>query len=452
YRQSPAAPPTEELRSLDRMREASRQSALQVLAAAQANSRAEVFGEMRRYLEEHARLREEIREIHRRFLSEGPPPKSHSRTTDDKEAKETIEDSNAENSSEVFRRARSVYGDFLRWPQTIAYGNPFARREVLTDIKEQLLARLRPVRSATTGYSLIPGSRHGILPLNPVMKLWKEKAGYERQLPDVANKEINLRQTVLCLLDLARLVHPEMDSMELRLGRIVQEKLGIRNLKNMHFFLMPGSCGVVREIERPDFPDFRNMIIGESRKPQELGITEPSILTGAWYKKRNHSLYYPVGGDNGQLLRSIYLALRLPGPAAFYFALGQFVHDCLDDSLIYYVGSEIPFRQVMEDYYTQEDRVRKNRGEKTGRRKIDNSRDAVRFMFAVAYSRFLMEALTGSSQTHFRHPPTERWMLRYLNLPVLSLTDRSRFRDIRRKARSIIEDWGDAMPSASAET
>ncbi|MBI41149.1 MAG: hypothetical protein CMF59_16250 [Leptospiraceae bacterium] len=111
----------------------------------------------------------------------------------------------------------------------------------------------------------------------------------------------------------------------------------------------------------------------------------------------------------------------------------------MPDNLIYYAGSEVPFRQITEDYYRQEDKVRKNRGEKTGRRRVDNSRPAVRFMFAVAYARALMEALTGSSQSNFRHPPTEKWMSRYLNLPVLSVSERSRFKELRRKSRSLIE-------------
>lgn len=389
-------------------------------------------------LEEHASLRKELRKIHEDFIAGAPGQR--------KNIPEQTTEAILEPGDRPFRTAQTKYGKAVDWPSHIAYGNPFARREVLLHIKQQLLDRLRPVRSTTTGYSLIPGSRHGILPLNPVMKLWKDRPGFEKALPSIASLEINTPDTVECLVRLARLVHPELSDLELRLGRIVREKRGSLGLKNMQIFLMPGSCGAAREIERPDFPEFRNSVIGESRKPEELGVSaEPSILTGAWYKKKNHALYYPIGGDNGQLLRSIYLALRLPGPAAFFFALGQFVHDCLPDTLVYYAGSEIPFRQITEDYFRLEDRVRKNRGEKTGRRKIDNSRPAVRFMFAVAYSRALMEALTGSSQSNFRHPPTEKWMSRYLNLPVLSVTDRNRFRSIRGRARSIIETASRAM-------
>ncbi|HBS06011.1 MAG TPA: hypothetical protein DEA96_13675 [Leptospiraceae bacterium] len=373
--------------------------------------------------------------------SNGPvEPKTENPVTQDSQS--NISGNAGASLQGILKKAEEHYGKAVEWPAHIPYGNPFARREVLLHVKEQLLDRLRPVRSTTTGYSLIPGSRHGILPLNPVMKLWKDKPGFEANLPEIASLEINTPPTVECLLQLAALVDTELYQRELRLGRILSEKLGTRNLKNLKIFLMPGSCGAAREIERPDFPEFRNSVIGESRKPEELGVSnEPSILTGGWYKKRNHALYYPIGGDNGQLLRSIYLALRLPGPAAFFFALGQFVHDCLPDNLIYYAGSEIPFRQVTEDYYRQEDKVRKNRGEKTGRRKVDNSRAAVRFMFAVSYSRALMEALTASSQSNFRHPPTEKWMSRYLNLPVLSVSDRSRFKELRSRARSLIESW-----------
>ncbi|MCB1137196.1 MAG: hypothetical protein KDK23_00510 [Leptospiraceae bacterium] len=444
-------------------------------------------GQLERMLKRHANIRKEIRNIYLEFSGGAAssaafpdpglpwPQELHSGQSDEKRSGGNIgarksgiagnsEEREKENSVEGFKESsreaefaaadtsaaaktvesisRKKYGNGIEWPSHIVYGDPFHRREALLHIKQQILDRLRPVRSTTTGYSLIPGTRHGILPLNPVLKLWKDKPGFERDLPPVAALEINTIDTVNCLLLLAQLAHPELDQLKLRLGRIVQEKRGNLNLENLTFFLMPGSCGAAREIERPDFPEFRNSVIGESRNPSELGLAgEPSILTGAWYKKRNHALYYPIGGDNGQLLRSIFLALRLPRPAAFFFALGQFVHDCLPDNLVYYAGSEIPFRQITEDYYRLEDRVRKNRGEKTGRRRIDNSRPAVRFMFAVSYSRILMEALTGSSQSNFRHPPTEQWMSRYLDLPALSISDRSRFRRIRSRAREIISGY-----------
>ncbi|MCB1170859.1 MAG: hypothetical protein KDK25_11010 [Leptospiraceae bacterium] len=442
--------------------------ALQMIQSLKKLSRS--AGDLEQMLRRHARIRQEIRSIYLAFSGTSgaafpdpgfPWPEEK---TEDRKALESFRDQEpvagdaskdrqrftgedpgmqpSTDSETTLAIAQNKYGRSIQWPPHIAYGDPFLRREVLIHVKQQILDRLRPVRSTTTGYSLIPGTRHGILPLNPVMKLWKDKPGFERDLPPVAALEINTTDTVDCILELARLVHPELDQLELRLGRILQEKLGNLRLGNLKIFLMPGSCGAAREIERPDFPEFRNSVIGESRNPSELGLSaEPSLLTGAWYKKRNHALYYPIGGDNGQLLRSIYLALRLPGPAAFFFALGQFVHDCLPDNLVYYAGSEIPFRQITEDYYRLEDRVRKNRGEKTGRRRIDNSRPAVRFMFAVSYSRILMEALTGSSQSNFRHPPTEQWMSRYLNLPALPISERSRFRSLRNRAREIIAGY-----------
>jgi len=98
------------------------------------------------------------------------------------------------------------------------------------------------------------------------------------------------------------------------------------------------------------------------------------------------------------------------------------------------------FRECVEEYYRLEDRVRRNRGEKFGRRRTDNSRDGVRFMFALAYARVLTEALTGTAQTHFRHPPTERWLFERLGLPVLTLSEKTRLRKIRRGAREIIAE------------
>lgn len=441
YRSVPMGTNTD-LKLLHDQRNRSRKEANQILESAiKLNSDIQIWKDL---LQEHADVRARIRRIYEDYLQH--PAQIHR----DRSATEASSLEDSRDDLPIARKqlddsqisAKLKYGKTISWPDHIDYGNPFARREVLQSIKEQLLERLRPVRSTTTGYSLIPGSRHGILPLNPVMKLWKEKPGFEKDLPEIASLEINTPATVDCLLSLAQLVDNNLFQRELRLGRILKEKLGSQNLASMKILLMPGSCGAAREIERPDFPEFRNLVIGESRKPQELGVAgEASILTGAWYKKRNHALYYPIGGDNGQLIRSIFLALRLPGPAAFFFALGQFVHDCLPDNLVYYAGSEIPFRQITEDYYRQEDRVRKHRGEKTGRRRIDNSRPAVRFMFSVAYSRALMEALTGSSQSHFRHPPTEQWMSRYLEIPVLAITDRNRFRKLRSQARNLIQSF-----------
>ncbi|MBU41828.1 MAG: hypothetical protein CMN76_01300 [Spirochaetaceae bacterium] len=424
YRAAPVGKTTD-LRLLHNQRNAARREALNLLDS--ISKLHPLALQWQKLIHEHETIRQSIRRKYENYL-EG-------KTESDRQAFEPAHPS-------IFGKAAQRYGHAVTWPEHIRYGDPFCRREVLLHIKQQLLNRLRAVRSTTTGYSLIPGSRHGILPLNPVMKLWKEKPGFEPSLPELAKLEINTPGTVACLISLAHLVDRELYARELRLGRILKEKLGNRTLRNMQIFLMPGSCGAAREIERPDFPEFRNSVIGESRKPEELGVAgENAVLTGAWYKKRNHALYYPIGGDNGQLIRSIYLALRLPGPAAFFFALGQFVHDCLPDNLVYYAGSEIPFRQITEDYYRQEDRVRKNRGEKTGRRRVDNSRAAVRFMFAVSYSRIMMEALTGSSQSSFRHVPTEKWMSRYLNLPALSVSDRSRFRNLRARAREVIESF-----------
>ncbi|MCB1309379.1 MAG: hypothetical protein KDK30_14410, partial [Leptospiraceae bacterium] len=223
--------------------------------------------------------------------------------------------------------------------------------------------------------------------------------------------------------------------------RIVREKRGREDLAVMNLFLVPGSCYPLREIHRADFPDFRGRVIGESRTPLELGIErgEDAVLTGCWYQKFNHTLYYSVGGDNGQLVRTLWNSARSLSTPAFFFALGQFVHDCFAENYIYYrTGTQRTFRECIEDYYRMEDKVRKNRGEKMGRRKLDNSRPAIRFMFGVNYARLLMEALTGTSQSHFRHRATEDWLEHNVGLPLLNKSDRSRFMRIRREARDII--------------
>ncbi|HNJ04567.1 MAG TPA: hypothetical protein PLB73_09965, partial [Leptospiraceae bacterium] len=108
----------------------------------------------------------------------------------------------------------------------------------------------------------------------------------------------------------------------------------------------------------------------------------------------------------------------------------------MEDSLIYRRSGSITFRECVEDYYDFEDRIRKNKGEKTGRRKSDNSRPGVRFMFAVLYSRMITELLTGSLQSQFRHPATEKWMETNLGLS----RDRARLKHIRIKLREIISN------------
>lgn len=239
------------------------------------------------------------------------------------------------------------------------------------------------------------------------------------------------------------LVDPALPERQIARTEIVRAMRGVENLENLTFLLLPGSCYPLREVSRYDFVEFRGKVIGEFRTPVELGVerTEDAIITGAWYQKFNHTLYYPVGGDNGQLLRLLWLSGRAPGPPAFFFALGQYVHDCLDDKQVYYTAGETTFRQCLINYYYVEDKMRTNRGEKTGRRKLDTSRAAVRFMFAVIYARMLTEALTGSSQSQFRHPQTEAWMEKNIGLPLLNKTDRARFMEIREEARRIIASY-----------
>jgi len=315
--------------------------------------------------------------------------------------------------------------------------DPFGERTAVRGACSEILARLRPLRRSTTGYSLNPGDKHGAMSLNPVIRLWKEKPNPRRPESRILELEINTRQTIECLWKLSLLGDPALSKRELNRGAIAKAMRGSESLDNMKVFLLPGSVYPLREIHPLDFPEFRARVIGESRSPAELGASEPSVLTGAWFSKRQHAMYVTVGADNGQLLRILWDSGRSPGPPAFFFALGQFVHDCLDDSLIYRKTSGITFRECVEDYYDFEDRIRKNRDEKTGRRRIDNSRTGVRFMFAVLYSRLITEILTGSFQSQFRHPATEKWMEANLGLTK----DRQRLRNVRIKLRKIIQGY-----------
>ncbi len=311
---------------------------------------------------------------------------------------------------------------------------PGEERALVKEACREILDRLRPVRRTTSGYSLIPGERHGAMSLNPVMRLWKEKPNPPRADAPALTLEMNTKQTVDCLFHLAVLADPDLPLREIERGRIAKLMRGQENLANLKSFLLPGSIYPLREIHPLDFPEFRARVIGETRSPVELGGASDCVLTGAWYSKRQHSLYCTVGADNGRLLRILWNSERSPGPPAFFFAIGQYVHDCLEDALVYRKTGAMTFRECVEDYYDFEDRIRKHRGEKTGRRRADNSRGAVRFMFAVLYSRMITEILTGSLQSQFRHPATEKWMETNLGLS----RDREKLRLIRIRLRERI--------------
>ncbi len=322
-------------------------------------------------------------------------------------------------------------------------GDPFVEAALLRKARALLVRRLRPIRRTAGGYSVIAGSRHGAMPLNPIMRLWKDKPEIRRAGPRLTRTELNTRETVDCLLRLATLADAKLQLRELRREKTVREKRGPESLANLMLFLLPGSCYPLREIRRADFPEFRGRVIGETRTPDELGVPseEDSVLSGAWYQKFNHALYYPVGGDHARLIRCIWDSARAASLPAFFFALGQYVHDCLPDNLIYYESGEKTFRSCIEEYYREEERVQKNRGEKTGRRRTDNSRAGVRFMFAVNYARLILETLTGSSQSRFRHTATEQWLHKHVGLPLLRSADRATFLDIRSRAREVIEEY-----------
>ncbi len=325
--------------------------------------------------------------------------------------------------------------DRFRLPGTVIPGDPFSEPAVTDFARRTLRKRLRPLRMAAGAYSTVSDQRHAAITLNPVLRLWKDRPGYrEKNLPERIRTEINTKEVIESLLHLACIADPLLNEREtVRDG-------SARNLRSALFFLTPGSCFPLREISRYDFPEFRGKVIGETRSPAELGVpeTEESILTGGWYSRRNHAFYYPMGGDNGSLLYSIWKAARLSGPAAFFFATGQFVHDSLPESLIYYKNDTVPFRLITEDYYRREDLTMKNRGERTGRRKADNSRDGIRFMFAVTYSRFLMELLTGSPQSSFRHRPSENWFREHLGFTGIYASDTETVRSVRRSVMEFL--------------
>jgi hypothetical protein len=332
--------------------------------------------------------------------------------------------------------------------------NPvFDEAAVLQAAREILIERLRPVRQTANDYSLRPEHRHGILTLNPVLRLWKQRSSFSadraaerkrgQELPLLCQRQINTADVVALLIDLAALVDVDLPLREIAGGRILREKHGRRDLSGIRFFLIPGSCYPVREIAREDFPEYRNRVIGDRRRPDELGVNtdiENGILTGAWYRRSTHCLYYPVGADQASLLRLIYTAGRCETVPAFFFALGQFVHDCMPDNLIYYRSGQRTFREVVEDFYVFEDRIRKNRDEKTGRRRRDTSRSAVRFLFAIQYARYITEALTASSQGSFRHQATDDWFAKHTRIPLLSRADRSEIRSLRERGRQLIEE------------
>jgi hypothetical protein len=352
----------------------------------------------------------------------------------------------AENSepTDIPEDRRYASYERLEFPEGADPRNPFTERECVDAARRLILKRLRPLRMTASAYSLIPGQRHGALTLNPVMRLWKDRPyPRRREDPEPIGLEINTKETIESLIRLALLVDPGLSERVVQRGRIVAIGRRREDLSALTFFLLPGSCAPVRELDRRNFPEFRGRVIGEARAPIELGVdpSEDAVLTGGWYQKKNHTIYYPVGGDNGMLLRQIWNSGRAGGPPAFFFAIGQFVHDCIPDSLIYHFTGERTFRHCVEDYYRTEDKFRKNRGDRTGRRRMDNSRPAVRFMFAVNYSRLMLEALSGSSQGDFRHPMTEEWMNRHLGIPVLSRSDRSIFKGIRTEARRTIKEF-----------
>ena len=328
------------------------------------------------------------------------------------------------------------YFPFHEWklPENLTCGNPFHEGAVIDYARELLIKRLRVIRKSSHHVSLVAGERSGAMSLNPVMKLWKSKPSiFSKDLPDTIKKEMNTKETVDILLSISKIAHPQLKEMQ-----IVKKRSAFQNhdmtLNTLKVLLIPGSVYPLRELDRNNFPEFKNNVIGEARNISELAVVsdERSILTGAWYNSYHHVFYYTIGADQSSLLPIIFHSGRATFLPAFFFALGQFVYDSLDDTKTYRRGMQLTFREVLLHYYSEEEKSRKNRGVKTGRKKPDTSRAAVRFMFAVFYSRLLLEAMTLSPQTMFRVQAVYSWFKKNTGLNLIYGEERTALQEKRK--------------------
>lgn len=315
-------------------------------------------------------------------------------------------------------------------------GNPFQEKEILNFFKDVIKQRLKIIRMASNEYSLLTKEKHGILTLNPVLKLWKNQIHFQKDLPEIVQLELNTPLTIECLIDLVLLVDPNLKERELLRGKIVKQIRGKENLENMIFILLPGSCYPLKEIPSSHFPEYKYRIVGEKRTFKEVGIVDTHyILTGAWYNKKNHTLYYPIGGDNGELLKRIYLGIKTNIVPAFFFAIGQFIFDCLSDTILYYKNQKLTFREILI-------KIKKNKlYNSKEKRLILYSKNEIKFEFSILYSLLIMENLTGSLHIRNRISELYKWFFENLGIQSIFNVNKEERKEIRIKAQKIIEEY-----------
>ncbi|MFN3604209.1 MAG: hypothetical protein ACK4UJ_05840 [Leptonema sp. (in: bacteria)] len=313
-------------------------------------------------------------------------------------------------------------------------GNPFQEKEIIFFLKELIKQRLKPIRMASNDYSLLAKEKHGILTLNPVLKLWKNQVHFQKDLPEIVQLELNTPITIECLLELLFLVDKKIKERELLRGKIVKQIRGKENIENMKFLLLPGSCYPIKEIPSRYFPEFKYKIIGEKRTYKEVGVSDTHyILTGCWYNKKNHTLYYPIGGDNAELLKRIYLGIKSNIIPAFFFAIGQFVFECLSDTILYYKNQKLTFREVLY-------KIKKNQNRDDSKFRL-YSKSEIKFEFAILYSQLIMENLTGS--LHIRNKVTDlyKWFFENLGIQSFFTLNKEERKNIRMQSQKIIEKY-----------
>ncbi|MCS7205427.1 MAG: hypothetical protein NZ853_07005 [Leptospiraceae bacterium] len=331
------------------------------------------------------------------------------------------------------------YRNHYEIPNHFTVGNPFQEREILDFCKKIIQERLKPIRMASNDYSLLHTEKHGILTLNPVLKLWKNQIQIQKDLPEIIQLELNTPIVVECLLELAQLVDKDLPSREIRRGAIIKQARGVENLENLYIMIIPGSCYPIKEIPSSHFPEFQNKIIGEKRSFSEVGVDETHyILTGAWYNKDKHTLYYPIGGDNAELLKRIYLGIRENVVPAFFFALGQFVFECLSEDVLYYRTTKKTFREILLKIYQSQDLK-----ESELKRVRLFSREEIKFQFAIYYSQLIMENLTGGLHIHKKIPELYKWFFENLSIQSIFSLDREHRREIRLQAQNIIYKYNE---------
>ncbi len=314
-------------------------------------------------------------------------------------------------------------------------GNPFQEREILQFFQELIKQRLKPIRMASNEYSLLAKEKHGILTLNPVLKLWKNQIHFQKDLPELVQLELNTIITVDCLLELLFLVDTKLKEREVIRGKIVKEIRGKENIQNMKILLLPGSCYPLKEIPSSHFPEFKYKIIGEKRTYKEVGILETHyIVTGGWYNKKNHTLYYPIGGDNAELLKKIYLGIKSEVIPAFFFAIGQYVFECLSDTVLYYKNQKKTFREILY-------KIKNYQNEDSNKKIILYSKKEIKFEFAILYSQLVMENLTGSLHMRNKVPELYKWFFENLNIQSFFSLDKEKRKKIRIEAQNIIKKY-----------